>query len=108
MCVKADSEVTAFSRLASTVCECQDWLVVGGWWDHDPPTTIHDPLFAHHQLRRLVVLVADELDQLTVWHDRLIYADAERLRVRLRIVDRHIDLQHTVVQPPEPLGDLCG
>jgi hypothetical protein len=46
-----------------------------------------------HTAPELLILVADELDRLLVDDDALVDADGERLRVRLRIVDRDVDFQ---------------
>ena len=54
----------------------------------------------------LLVLVADELDQLLVGHQPLIDAHRPWLRVRLGILDRQIDLQMAVSRPPDALGEL--
>src|SRR4029079_18270750 len=54
----------------------------------------------------LLVLVADELDQFGVGEDLLVDADRERFRVRLRIVDRHVDLEAAEGGAAEPLGEL--
>src|SRR6185503_3842405 len=43
-------------------------------------------------LRRLLVLVAYELDHLGVDHQPMVHAHRERLGVRLGIVDGHVDL----------------
>ena len=53
-------------------------------------------LLPDHVRRRPLVLGADELAQLVVEDDALIDADDERPRVRLRIVDRHVDFQDPV------------
>ena len=59
------------------------------------------------QLQELLVLVADEFDHLrAVGHDLLLYSDGERPRVRLRIVNRDVDLQLSEVHAPEPFGQL--
>jgi hypothetical protein len=42
---------------------------------------------------KLLILVADRLDRLLVHHRALVDADGERLRVRLRILDRDVDLE---------------
>src|ERR1700719_894801 len=55
----------------------------------------------------LLVLVADELDSLGVGEELLVDADRERFRVRLRVVDRHIDLEAAEGRAMEPLGELC-
>src|SRR6185503_21309737 len=54
----------------------------------------------------LLILVADELDELAVRHDALIDAHRPRLRVRLRIVHGHVNLEVRIVQTPEALGEL--
>src|SRR4030095_8926299 len=41
----------------------------------------------------LLILVADELDRLLVHRHALIDADRERLRVRLRVLDSHVDFE---------------
>src|SRR5678815_2057929 len=67
-------------------------------------------LLADHQTRRLIVLLADELDQLgvelAVGHQSMMDTDCERTRVRLRIVDGDVDLDRAVVQPTPPFGHL--
>src|ERR1700681_4676478 len=54
----------------------------------------------------LLVLEADELHQFTVEHDALVHPDGPWLRVCLRIVDRDVDLESSVIRPPEPLRQL--
>src|SRR5215471_12503663 len=58
-------------------------------------------------LRRSLVLVANELDQLLIERELVAHANREGLRVRLRVVDRHVDLEVTVVRSPPPLGHLA-
>src|SRR5262245_12755861 len=54
----------------------------------------------------LLVLVADELDQLLVGQVALIDPHRPWLGVRLGVLDRHVDLQAAEVQAAEALGDL--
>src|SRR6476646_2186804 len=65
-----------------------------------------------HVLDVLLVLGADELDQLgvhaLVHHQLLVHAHGEGGGVGLGIVDRDVDLHRAVVQPAEPLGDRGG
>ncbi len=59
-------------------------------------------------LRRLLVLAADELDQLFVGDQAL--ADLHRgprARIGLEVFDRHVDFERPVVDAPKPLGQLC-
>src|SRR5262245_8130810 len=53
-----------------------------------------------------VVLVADELDDLLVGHDALVAPHGERLRIRLRIVDGHIDLEGPEVRTTKAFRHL--
>src|SRR5690606_13653458 len=53
----------------------------------------------------LLVLVADELDELLIGQEPLIDAHRPRFRVRLRIDDREVDLQMAVRRTPEALDD---
>src|ERR1044071_371504 len=56
-------------------------------------------------LEELLVLMADELGHLpAVCHDLLLDPHRERPGVRLRIVDRDVDLQVPEIHTPEPLG----
>src|SRR5688572_26565275 len=57
-------------------------------------------------LPELLVLVADELDQLFIGQKALIDADGPRLRIRLRIFDRQIDLQVVERRTTEALGEF--
>src|SRR5688572_7370458 len=50
-------------------------------------------------LRRLLVFVADELDQLLLRVEAPVHTHRERLRVGFRILDRHVDLHPPVVHP---------
>src|SRR5215471_3600848 len=59
-----------------------------------------------HPPAKLLVLVADELDELGVRHDLLVDADREWLRVRLRIVDRDVDFEPPERGPAEALCEL--
>ena len=52
-------------------------------------------------LGRLLVLQADELNQLRVEHDALFDRDGPRLRVRLRILDGDLDFQRSEVHSAE-------
>src|SRR5215831_378786 len=61
--------------------------------DFDPPA-------------KLLVFVADELDELGVRHDLLVDANRERLRVRLRIVNRDVDLEPAEGGPAEALREF--
>src|SRR5580765_4345394 len=54
----------------------------------------------------LLILVADELDQLRVGQDLLVDPDGKRLGVRLRIVDGDVDLEPSECRPPETLGEF--
>src|SRR5688572_12586152 len=55
---------------------------------------------------RLLVLVADELDELGVGEQPLIHANRERLRVSRWIINGYVDLQGTEIRPAEALGHL--
>src|SRR5688500_12286628 len=59
-------------------------------------------------LRRLLVLVADELDQLAVRIQPPVHADRYRLRVERRIVNGDGDFDPAVVHAAEALGALRG
>src|SRR5215472_7683282 len=59
-----------------------------------------------HAPPELLVLVADELDELVVRRDLLIDAQRQRFRVRLRIVERDVDFQLAVAGPANALGEL--
>src|SRR4030095_9597948 len=57
------------------------------------------------QLQKFLILMADEFDHFgTVSHDLLLDSDGEWARVRLRIVDRDVDLKLSEVHATEPLG----
>src|SRR5690349_23585321 len=58
-------------------------------------------------LRRLLVLVADELDQLLIDGELLTHAHGERFRVSLRIVDGDVDLEVTEVGTTPALDELA-
>ena len=57
-------------------------------------------------LSELLILVADEFDQFFLRPDSEINAHGPRLRVRLRVVDRQIDLQLTIAETTEALGEF--
>ena len=57
-------------------------------------------------LPKLLILVADELDQLVVRLDALIDANGPWLRVRLRVLEGEVDLQTAEVRAAEALGEL--
>src|SRR5262252_3548979 len=58
-------------------------------------------------LRRSLVLIANELDQLLIERKLVAHANGERLRVRFRVVDRYVDFEVTVVRSPPALGHLA-
>src|SRR5688572_13457810 len=58
-------------------------------------------------LRGLLVLVADELDELLIDRQLVAHADRERLRVGLRVVDGHVDLEVAVVGTPPAFDELA-
>src|SRR5688572_4630162 len=53
----------------------------------------------------LVVLEADELDEVRFGQQPLVDAHRPWLRVRLRVVNRHVDLQRAHVRSSEALDD---
>src|SRR5947207_11576452 len=53
-----------------------------------------------------IVLVADEFDQFFIRAETPVDADGPRLRVRLRMVNRDVDLDAAVGRPAEALGDF--
>src|SRR5215470_4196396 len=59
-----------------------------------------------HPPAKLLVLVADELDELGVRHDLLVDANRERFRVRLRIVNRDVDLEPAEGGPVESFREF--
>jgi hypothetical protein len=59
-----------------------------------------------HTAAELLVLVVDEPNRLLVDENALVDAHGERLRVGLRVLDRHVDLQLSESRPPEALGEL--
>src|SRR5438477_2120770 len=50
------------------------------------------PLFPHHVRQVLAVLLADALDEIRIGNQGPRHVHVPRLRVRLRIVDRHLDV----------------
>ena len=56
--------------------------------------------------RFLVVLVADVLDQFRIRKQSLALSIGQRLRVRLRIVDRDLDIQVPDIAAPEPFDQV--
>ena len=50
---------------------------------------------------------AHELDELRVGQQAIVDRRGERLGVRLRIVDRHLDDERAEIGPTEPLDDLA-
>ena len=54
----------------------------------------------------LLVLVAHVLDQLGVWREPHLHIDRPRLRIRLRIVECHVQLHVADIEAPEPLRDM--
>src|SRR5438105_12571073 len=55
--------------------------------------------------RVLLVLLADELDQLSIRHEALMNRNRPRLGVRFGIVDCYFDVEMTEVGPPVALDD---
>src|SRR5262245_4923454 len=54
----------------------------------------------------LLILVADELDRFLVHCYPLIDTDGERLRISLRIRDRHVNFKLAKNRPAEAFGEL--
>src|SRR5262249_42287191 len=59
-----------------------------------------------HASAKLIVLVADELDDLVVGRDLLIDANREWLRVGLRVLEGQIDFEPAVRGPANALGEF--
>src|SRR6185503_12905014 len=53
----------------------------------------------------LLILTTDEFNDLVVRRDLLIDSDCERLRIRLGIVERHIDFELAVGRPADALDE---
>ncbi|HLF10232.1 MAG TPA: hypothetical protein VJA26_03385 [Gammaproteobacteria bacterium] len=53
-------------------------------------------------LHGLLVLIADEFDQVGVEHHLMIHPNGERLRVGFGIVDRDVDLQVAIIWAAKP------
>src|SRR5262252_3454016 len=64
------------------------------------------PLRLLHMFHVEIVLIADELNQLFVRAEPPVDANRPRARVRLRVVDRDVDLHPPVGGTPDALGDL--
>src|SRR5215467_10453591 len=60
-----------------------------------------------YQVEVFVVLIADVLEELGVRLVRELLRDGPRFRVRLRVVDRHLDVHVAEIFPNEPLRDAC-
>src|SRR5262245_17384956 len=72
-------------------------------WACDPACSRTNALDLLRTSVELLVLETDEFNQLGVDEQSLIDANRPRLRVRLRIVNRDVDLQRAEVGPAEPL-----
>src|SRR5687768_8375498 len=66
------------------------------------------PLLLSHLRRRLLVLQADLLEQLHIHPKRLPDPNAPRLRERLWVVHRELDVHPAEVRTREALGDARG
>src|SRR5665213_137619 len=63
-------------------------------------------LFSNHVRGRPLVLSADEFDELAIRHDTLRQTHGERRGIRLRIVNRDVDTQRSVIESREAFGQL--
>src|SRR5215831_20207865 len=81
--------------------------------DMSPPCVIGTPEALRWQASRPALLVvlrvdvvfrADELDELVIRHQALRELHRPRMRVRLRIVDRDLDVERAVVDAANALG----
>src|SRR5687767_1586352 len=66
------------------------------------------PLPLRDDLEVLVVFVADVLEQLRVWLQGELLRNRPRLRVRLRIVDRHFEVHLADIFADEAFGHTQG
>ena len=65
-------------------------------------------LLADQVGRVSLVVEAVIIQKLGVEHDELMECDGPRVRVRFGVIDGEFDLETSVVDSPEPLGDLRG
>ena len=57
-------------------------------------------------LRRLLIFLTDEFDQVGIEHHALVHSHGEGLGIRLRILDRDFDFKTAVIRAAEAFGNV--
>jgi len=65
-------------------------------------------LLPHQMQPTPILFVANELDQVRVGHDSLVYPNCEWLRVNFRIFEGDYDFQVSVIHSPESLSHFAS